>query len=188
MRFNYTTTEQDFIDLNFLSRKMLGQWRFKKLFFVEFISFFFIAGGIYMIKTECFCLKDILWYFGICIPAIVLVSFLIASYQRHCVKKELVKYAKMLYSESMDYAQVSHEAKDEFLYTTTQNSTLNTKYESIKNIVKTEDRFFVMLGNLRGFIFGIDEQSEEFVKLLCQKSSKKVEYISINGYKNRFWG
>ncbi len=188
MKFSHIATEQDIIDLNFLLTKRLGKWNFKKLFYFELVSLFIVILGIYMVKFECFCFDYALTYFGITIPAIILVSFSIASYQRHCAKKQLIKYSKSSYKDSLDYIDATHEIKEDFLYTTTKNSSLNTYYKNIKNIIKSEERFFIILGDFRSFVFVINEPSEEFIRQICKKTGKEVECLNINGYKNRIWG
>ncbi len=188
MTFTHTIKEQDVRDLDFLVMQRLGKANFKRLFFVELISLFIIMLGIYIIKFECFCFDTASWFFGITVPCAILIAFLLTSYKRHCVKKQLINHSKAVYEDSLDYVKTTHEIKEDFLYSTTKYSNLITKYENIKNIIQSEDKFFIMLGDFRGFVFDIDEKSKEFIKALCQKTNKDLQLMSINGYKNRFWG
>ncbi len=182
MQIKYKMSEQDFMDFNLFAHKRIGA-KSRKARLLWFVPFF----GLYFFELFRFCQKALLDYecflyfnkhfFSSFVSISFIVIFIPVATILIVIQKITFKnYIKKVY-DSLDKNTLEGTLSIETdkLVDITKISTMNIDFDKIKTIHEDKANFYILYSDIQGYILPVNENSKEFIRILCEKTGEGVQ-------------
>ncbi len=187
MEISYKLEEKDMINFQFFAFKKLKRWNWGRLFMKTTLVYILISVIILFINDKAELLLNMSFLIDTILFFNISIAFVIIILMRILYKRYLIKFAKKQYKDTKNNHDIRYILEEDKFYEKTKNTQTKLAYEEIKSISQTEENFFIMIGDMLGYILRNDKKSEEFIKELCKKTNLDLEYVKNNGYKSLIW-
>ncbi|PIF03173.1 MAG: hypothetical protein CSA86_06145 [Arcobacter sp.] len=150
MEILYKLKEKDMINFQFFALKKLKRWNWGRFFIKAILISFLVSVIILFVNERLDLLLDISLLRDTMLFLNVTIAFLTIIIIRY-----LIKFAKKQYKDIKNDYDIRYILEEDKFYEKTKNTQTSLAYEKIKSISQTEENFFIMIGDMLGYILTI---------------------------------
>ncbi len=184
MEFTHKVSQEDILNINFFIQKKIGRWEWNRDFLLQSLVLLFLVGVMNFNLSGGFSFL----YFSLECLGVLALSFAVMSYKRSLLRKKIIQFANVFYEQERKNLNLTYVLHEDSIEEKSKKNNQKINFKDVQNVFKTEENFFVCISQMKAFVFPINEESEGFIKNLCQMAKKDLEFMKISGYKNKIWG